>query len=243
MKGRLLVGADGIHSRVRHQLQPDRKIIDTERQIIWGRTWITPDFISAYSEQAMTWFVGIDPQHPSRNVILEPIIWPSVLSMESEGRLSDGKDYIYWSLTTETFDERLHSPEALQKFVLDKTQAWDSKFRALFEYADWSLAVRARLYSSKPDIDDFSRGRSQVVLIGDSAHSMTPQGGLGGNTAVKGAAELCRTIVEEGVSVQSVAGIQKRLRELAREAIDLSFKTAKFMVDGKDWEEYREVDG
>ncbi|KAK4496839.1 hypothetical protein PRZ48_011288 [Zasmidium cellare] len=242
VKGRLLVGADGIHSKVRHQLQPERRLVDTERQIVWARMWITPEFLAAYPEEAFTWFVGIDKQHPERNVILEPITWTTSVAQESQGRLPDGKDYVYWSLTTETFDQPLRSPEELRTFVLDKTQKWDLNFRSLFEHADWSLAVRARLYSSKPGIGDFSLGDGRLVLIGDAAHPMTPQGGLGGNTAVKGAAELCRTIVEEGVSKESMAGFEERIRELAREAIELSFKTAKFMVKGKDWEEYHEVE-
>ncbi|KUJ22225.1 uncharacterized protein LY89DRAFT_574702, partial [Mollisia scopiformis] len=40
-QGRFLVGADGIKSRVRKQFQPDRKLLDLERWIMWGRTLLT----------------------------------------------------------------------------------------------------------------------------------------------------------------------------------------------------------
>lgn len=240
--GCLLVGADGIHSKVRRQLQPERKLVDTERQIIWARTWMTPQFVADYHKDAMTWFVGMDKQRPTDNVILEPIIWRSSLADESGGRLMDGKDYVYWSLTTKTTTEKLRTPKELQNFVARKSKDWNAKLKALFEYADWSLAVRARLYSSKPDIGDFVRGQGQVVLIGDAAHPMTPQGGLGGNTAVKSAADLCKTLIGEGLTKESIDGFERRIRALAKEAIEMSFGTAKFMVAGKDWEEYEEVD-
>lgn len=241
--GRLLVGADGIHSRVRNQLQPEKRLLDTERQIIWARTWITPGFLREYPEDAITWFVGMDRRPPECNLILEPIIWRSSVAAESGGRLVDGEDYVYWSLTTETSKKRLREPDEIREFVESVTRDWNDRFKAIFRHADWNLAVRARLYSSRPDIGDFARGEGRVVIVGDAAHPMTPQGGLGGNTAVKGAADLCRAIVEEGVSRGSMVAFEGRLRGQAEEAIEISFKTAKFMVKGKDWWEYSQVDG
>lgn len=43
-RGSLLIGADGIKSRVRKQLQPDRKLLNLDRWVIWGRTPLTDDF-------------------------------------------------------------------------------------------------------------------------------------------------------------------------------------------------------
>ncbi|PSR74899.1 hypothetical protein BD289DRAFT_341743, partial [Coniella lustricola] len=40
-RGALLVGADGIRSRVRRQLQPTRHLLDLNRVISWGRTPLT----------------------------------------------------------------------------------------------------------------------------------------------------------------------------------------------------------
>ena len=39
--GRFVVGADGIKSRVRRQLQPERRMLDLQRWVLWGRVPLT----------------------------------------------------------------------------------------------------------------------------------------------------------------------------------------------------------
>lgn len=190
----------------------------------------------------MTWFVGMDQQFPKTNVILEPILWPSSLSKESNGKLSDAEDYIYWAFSTETPESTPRTPQELHNYVAEHTKDWDRELTVLFDYANWSLAVGTRIYSSKPDIGDFSNGRGLVSMIGDSAHPMTPQGGLGGSTAVQAAADLCRTLENEGLNRESFAAFEIRMRALARRSIESCFNMAKFMIAGKNWQEFAEVD-
>ncbi|KAM0812771.1 putative FAD-binding domain-containing protein [Seiridium cardinale] len=54
VSGKLLVGADGIKSRVRKQLQPDRKLLDLERWIMWGRTPLTEELKQNIAQDLLT---------------------------------------------------------------------------------------------------------------------------------------------------------------------------------------------
>ncbi|KAF2159694.1 hypothetical protein M409DRAFT_29856 [Zasmidium cellare ATCC 36951] len=241
--GCLLVGADGVRSKVRRQLQPDRKLLDMERQIIWGRTWITPRFAEEYSPEANTWLVALDQESRKNNVVLEPILWRDNMSKLSGGRLPDTEDYLYWAFATEAPESNApRTPDELKAYISEHTKGWHLKFLPLFEYADWNLAVGTRIYSSKPDIGDVSNGKGSVILIGDSANPMTPQGGLGGSTAVQTAADLCRTLEKDGWSEENMAAFHERVKVLAKRSIEISFATNKIMTAGKDWQEFAEVE-
>lgn len=217
------------------------KLLDLERQIIWGRTWITPAFVEKYSPEAMSWFVGLDQEVRENNVVLEPILWRVEHSSISDGRTSPYQDYLYWALATDAPDSPPRRPQELKAYVAEHTKSWHSKLLPLFRCADWDLAVGTRIYSSRPDIGDFSEGQGLVTLIGDSAHPMTPQGGLGGSTAVQVAADLCRTL-EQGWSEEDIAASVGRMGVLANRSIEISFATNKMMTGGKDWQDFAEVE-
>jgi 2-polyprenyl-6-methoxyphenol hydroxylase-like FAD-dependent oxidoreductase len=53
-KGALLVSADGVRSRVRKQLQPDRRLLDLERWVMWGRTPLTESLRKELPEDLLT---------------------------------------------------------------------------------------------------------------------------------------------------------------------------------------------
>ncbi|KAI1763202.1 hypothetical protein GGR53DRAFT_467504 [Hypoxylon sp. FL1150] len=57
---RLLVGADGLRSRMREQLQPSRKPLDLERWIIWSRTPVMEDLKGKLSRDFLSWSVYLD---------------------------------------------------------------------------------------------------------------------------------------------------------------------------------------
>lgn len=60
VKGRLVIGADGIKSRVRRQLQPDRQLLDLERNIMWGRTIITSTLKESLPADLFSWLMVRD---------------------------------------------------------------------------------------------------------------------------------------------------------------------------------------
>ena len=50
--GCALVGADGAFSHVRRQLLPHYSLKDSEARVIWGKADLTPEFLSALTEEA-----------------------------------------------------------------------------------------------------------------------------------------------------------------------------------------------
>jgi hypothetical protein len=63
--GRFVVGADGIKSRVRWQVKPEKKMLDLGRWVIWGRVPLTTTLRDelgkgVQGEDMVSWCVGID---------------------------------------------------------------------------------------------------------------------------------------------------------------------------------------
>ncbi|KAF3070645.1 putative cercosporin toxin biosynthesis protein [Daldinia childiae] len=103
--GRLLVGADGIRSRVRTQLQPDRKLLDLERWLMWGRTPLTDDLKKSVPKDMLSWCMYQD-QESNVQIIVDPMIWSKSVRQESNARLPDFSDYAYWSSVRRLFSIR-----------------------------------------------------------------------------------------------------------------------------------------
>ena len=59
IEGDLLVGADGVYSRVRRQYVPDFNPIDTDGRAIYGKTQITDEFLQRFSKDASEWMTII----------------------------------------------------------------------------------------------------------------------------------------------------------------------------------------
>jgi 2-polyprenyl-6-methoxyphenol hydroxylase-like FAD-dependent oxidoreductase len=67
----------------------------------------------------------------------------------------------------------------------------------------------------------------RVTVIGDAAHSMTPAGGIGANTAVRDSALLGRLITEAGGYKNGVtAAYEREMRVYGSEAVKTSYRIA-----------------
>jgi 2-polyprenyl-6-methoxyphenol hydroxylase-like FAD-dependent oxidoreductase len=70
---------------------------------------------------------------------------------------------------------------------------------------------------------------------------MSPMGGSGGDTAIRNAADLARTLSEEGWTDDSINRFEERMAERARDKIEHSFRGGKKFWHGKDWSDYHEI--
>ncbi|KAI0024311.1 FAD/NAD(P)-binding domain-containing protein [Xylariomycetidae sp. FL0641] len=244
-QGRLLVGADGIRSHVRRQLQPDRRLLDLERWLLWGRTPLTTTLREELPPDVLSWCMYHDHE-ANVQVVVEPMIWSKSVNQESGGKLSDFSDYIYWVVCTapRQYADVLPKTEAEKEAFMRKvTETWHPSLKLLFGSAAHELSACVPVLSSKPDIELRSAGQTgRVTLIGDAAHAMSPMGGSGGDTAVRNAADLATTVADEGVTERSIACFEARMEERAREKIEHSFRGGQKFWRGKHWAEYSETD-
>lgn len=210
--GDLLVGADGVNSRVRQQHLPEFAPVDAGIRWVGGRTvldsrlrGLLPD---ALSDRAATVRSGgilvflaslLFQQKPQ---VAAHALWPGL-------QFTDNQDFLMWAIVGEKDrmmrpEEELAaaSPAALHSLALEATVRAHPMLRAVVEAADadrsFFLAVRAI-----PIVDQ--RPGSRVTLLGDAMHA-SPVNGTGANSALQDAALLCRHLCRAAQQHGSLEG-------------------------------------
>jgi 2-polyprenyl-6-methoxyphenol hydroxylase-like FAD-dependent oxidoreductase len=237
--GDLLVGADGARSRVRRQLLPDARRIDTPAIGVGGKLPLTsetaqwlPDRITATKNMVL----------PPRDFLFTAVFRRREQPADVAARLRDrlaaagldadqlvrdaaDNDYIMWAFVA----HRRSYPggtdglrgKALREVVEQRMARWHPALRRLVAESDpgtieqFDFAAAAPV---KPWPD------SHVTLLGDAIHYMPPVGGMGGNTALQDAQRLCAALeaAHRGTSPLATA-----LRDYQAEMLDRGFKTVR----------------
>lgn len=200
--GDVLIGADGSSSAVRKQRLPGAQLEDTGMVSLGGRLPLTTSSKALLSEKM---FYGMsmimapkgmgaiihslefaphraDPDFPAR--------WPELVDALDN-------DSIGWGLwgARQNFprEPAVLSGEELRNLGLEITRNWHPHMRELIEMTEASaigyIGVRTSVRLSHWE-------SSNVTLLGDAIHTMTPGRGAGANTALRDAALLGRLLVE-----------------------------------------------
>lgn len=107
------------------------------------------------------------------------------------------------------------------------TSKWDQSIRPLFDSMNVNEAAFWKITCSTPSGVPQWTNEPRVTVIGDAAHSMTPAGGIGANTAVRDSALLGRLLHEAGGYYENVtAEYEKAMRVYASEAVATSYGLA-----------------
>lgn len=107
------------------------------------------------------------------------------------------------------------------------TKNWHSRFQPLFEQMNVEDAAFWKITCSTPSGVPEWTNEPRVTVIGDAAHSMTPAGGLGANTAMRDSALLGRLIAEAGGYRDGLtAEYEKEMRVYGSEAVAQSYGMA-----------------
>lgn len=214
--GDVLVGADGVRSRVRQQLLPAARLIDLPAIGVGGKLALTREVESWLPRTLLT----------NKNMILPPrhFLFTSIfkrreqadkvakrlgeqlqtvgLSEEHLHEAEDG-DYIMWAFVAHrhfypAFVQGLRG-QVLRDLVEQQMSRWHPALCRLVtssdtqtvEHFEFKAAARVKPWPS-----------TNVTLLGDAIHAMPPVGGMGGNTALRDASMLCRQLlaVERGES-------------------------------------------
>lgn len=193
--GDLLVGCDGVASAVRellpvvyeNRLGSIPKIVETNRFVLSGQIDRTPEFdkLLPLNKKGLVRFVG--PGSHSLGICFS--------------ERAERSPTVFWALSGEmegfnapwyAFDQNLESRRRILQYCkqLMRNEPWHENLRKLVNdtpeeaiMAPWRL--RTTQFPDSEQLRMVPTGR--VTLVGDSAHAMPPDRGLGGNNALEDA--------------------------------------------------------
>jgi 2-polyprenyl-6-methoxyphenol hydroxylase-like FAD-dependent oxidoreductase len=222
----IVIGADGIHSRVREQILPDCPVIDTGSRGIYGKTPLVVDGKSlvprllensgvlALGEPGRAFFfTSMRFNNPPADVFarLVPGHEPPVRA-----------DYVMWAVMfpKEALppDVLQFKPEALHGLAVDGARDFHPWLRGFVEYAEVDHTVATPLSAAtRPKQWSVSR----VTLMGDAVHVMPPTGAHGGNTALRDAALLADELLR---FARGERPLEQAIRTYQQEMMGYAFK-------------------
>lgn len=234
--GDLVAGADGASSRLRAQFLPDAKRIDTG---IVGIGAKVP--LSDQVREAAPWMYLAGPAivlaPEGRGMFGAPVLFRrSELGEETSIAEPAEPDYLLWALSAREGDYPAGLPleardgRQLIEITLEMTRAWDPRFAAMIRETDPTSVGVQRIRTSLPVPPWPTRN---ITLLGDAIHSMTPYRGIGGNVALRDAANLCRALAaaNDGKTplLEAISSYERSMREYGFAAVRDSFQAMQMV--------------
>lgn len=170
--GSALIGADGTWSRVRQQLLPRTRLVDTEGRLIFGKTNISDGILEKVPSECAKGPSMILSRE--RKCLLEPMRF-------DEQVRSKNPDYFYWVLFLRNDEDSMRGksstpcPEDTRILAQELTREWDPSLRCLIDEAEQMAFFP--IFSASPSISMPGDPDSRVTLIGDAIHPMSPTAG------------------------------------------------------------------
>lgn len=233
--GDVLVGADGIRSLVRSQRAPQLTTMDAGVQAIYGRVpyeaaakLLPPEalediFSIAIHERKL--FLGTGPvKFPIKPDAAAKDMLPSVTLGARENYvvcIVGGRHELFPKSNTELHG---HKPEELQALAVEMLKSWPEKAQQFVAGGESESFFIVGMYTSVPgDLDP----PSNVTLLGDAVHAMTPTLGRGANLAMRDAALLGRRLKAVAIGEQS---LQQALTTYEEELLRYGFDAVRESV-------------
>ncbi|PSN65492.1 FAD/NAD(P)-binding domain-containing protein [Corynespora cassiicola Philippines] len=224
VEGSLLVGGEGIRSGVAKQLSGGKiKVYDLGSRGIHGQA---PT--SAFKNLGEGVFRFADEKtHPDGGKVF-------LITNVRAGDMDDPDMEFGWTM--------VGSPGVIQApndnyTIVGKPAAdiakslaapWHARVKPLFDQMNESEAAFWKITCSSPDGVPEWPNEPRVTIIGDAAHTMTPAGGIGANTAVRDSDLLGRLLAEAGGFRSDItARYEKEMRVYASEAVKSSYSQAE----------------
>jgi 2-polyprenyl-6-methoxyphenol hydroxylase-like FAD-dependent oxidoreductase len=239
----LLVAADGVNSGVRKQYLPHAEPMDTGVVGIGGTIPLT-DGVMALAPHLL--LDGPVMVVPATACSMFMAMWKrsgeagqTLRRLGIEGPLPGDEDYLILALGGRPDLFGLNNqaasatgstlPGSTLKDALRRTVVgWHPSLRKLVEMIDEQQLFLNHVRTAPPPVPWKS---TQITLLGDAIHSMTPYRGVGGNIALKDAALLSSQLLQvhrgEKPLLHAIAEYEASMREYAFAAVADSLKAMK----------------
>lgn len=235
----VLVAADGTNSRVRKEYLPHARLEDsgligiTAKVALTGETraLLPPKVLEGvsmvFAPKGYFCILHVMEFKWDRDGDLKAGIGGNDAELISAwpGLLYDNtRDYINWGFGASArrlpADVMAKRGDELVRLVQGMTTNWHPNLRRLFELADPSTCFPLNIRTSVP-VEPWPT--TNVTLIGDAIHTMTPGRGVGANTALRDAALLCRNLVaarDGGTTVlEAIRDYEEKMRDYGFDAV------------------------
>ncbi|WP_433337535.1 FAD-dependent oxidoreductase [Spirillospora sp. CA-294931] len=227
-RGTLLVAADGIGSRIRAQRLPHARVVDSGARLIYGRVPLTPR-LRAELPRAMfsvfnsvvgpgQRFLGIAPvEYRERPSAAAARLAPQVDLGSAHDSLA-----VMFGRRRELLglgDEELRTApgERLRDVVRGQIAAWHPLLRRIVAEWDASTLYPVTVRSSVP-VPPWAS--SNVTLLGDAVHAMSPAAGAGANMALRDAAALAASLAQAAPGAPLADVVRDYEKHMLKEGFD-----------------------
>ncbi|KAI5359177.1 putative FAD-binding domain, FAD/NAD(P)-binding domain superfamily [Septoria linicola] len=221
VEGDLLVGGEGIYSKVSKQVSNGKlKTFDTGARGIHGQAPTT-----AFKKLGEGVWRLLDETKPDGKVFAITNVRP--------GDMDDENIEFGWTMGAQP---GVIAPPNNDFAIVGKPAAdiaksltanWHPRVKPLFEHMNEEQAAFWKITCSTPSGVPEWTNEPRVTVIGDAVHSMTPAGGIGANTAVRDSALLGKLLAEAGGWKEGItAEYEKKMRVYASEAVATSYGMA-----------------
>ncbi|MET9250528.1 NAD(P)/FAD-dependent oxidoreductase [Nonomuraea sp. NPDC003709] len=235
----IVVAADGGNSRVRKQYLPHAERVDTGITTVAGKFPITAETRKLVAPRLLDGPNSVIPPSgmgffTAPHDLGDGVAYGEFGVTEQEGALMDNSSsYILWAFGAPgaAFPTNISemSGEQLQATVARKIESWHPDLRTVVGGSDPDTITLLPIRTSIP-IDPWPA--TNITLLGDAIHSMTPMRGIGANTALRDARLLCAALTSGGDPVEAIAGYEARMREYGFAAVRDSMRAAEQFVGG-----------
>jgi 2-polyprenyl-6-methoxyphenol hydroxylase-like FAD-dependent oxidoreductase len=227
--GDLLVGADGSNSRIRSQRLPGLNRLELGILNIAGRVPLTPRLTGQLPAALTDGSVNnVVPAGPGWMFVST---WRIDADRDTTGSESGAAGtFLVWAWAADRAsypaDVDAFTPERLRDLVAARIAAWAPALRGLVAATEPGTIAPVSL-RSMPALAAWPA--SDVTLLGDAIHNMTPMAGIGANTALRDADGLHRALLAPGPDdvTGRVGRYEEQMRGYANQALALSTRNAR----------------
>ncbi|MEJ2864394.1 FAD-dependent oxidoreductase [Actinomycetospora flava] len=232
----LLVGADGVGSRVRRRLLPEAEPVPAGVVGFAGKVPLTAD-VPAILAHGMHVVSDAGPGSLF-TAAFRPSPGAGAVLAEVTGRPAPPVDEPYLLTAFVTAPEHLppdldvHDTDALAAFADELTASWHPDLRRMLAAGD-PASRSASVFLVAPPVPYWEPGR--VTLLGDAVHAVPATGGLGGNAALRDARRLTLALTGPDDLLAAVGAYEADLREHGTATIADALAVRDQMLAGGVW--------